>query len=393
MFGWELPPNNTGGLGIACQGLAKSLSKLGTNISFALPQPFNHPVQYMKILHHNLPGIKVTAINSLLQSYASHPHYETIYSKTHTSFINRYAGTLYQEAMRYAEIAKSWAKVTPHQIIHAHDWMTFPAAMAASCTSNKPWIAHVHATEHDRTGGNVDQRIADIEYQGLNKAEAVIAVSNYTKQIIHDKYSVPKQKIHVVHNGIDLKDFEPLSIRTIFPHDKIVLYVGRLTFQKGVEYLLKAAQEVLATHPDTIFLVVGDGDMYQKHILEAAGLGISDRVIFTGFLTGNKLRTVYQMADVLVMPSISEPYGLVALEAIASKTPIIISNQSGVSETINYALKVDFWDTHQIAQQIKFVFDFPQLSQEMVSLAHVQASRLTWHIAAQKTQSIYARLM
>lgn len=393
MFGWELPPYNTGGLGVACYGLARGLVDQGVGISFALPRKLSATVPFMQVLDHSLQGLEVTAINSLLQSYMDRREYAALNLEVRNEFMKMYGGNLYEESMRFADMAASWSKSTPHQIVHAHDWMTYPAGMRAARMGGKPWVAHVHATEYDRTGGNVDPRIAEIEYQGLNSADQVITVSNYTKDIIGRYYAIPQDKITVVHNGVDLVDFSPADIRRVFPNDKIVLYVGRLTFQKGVDYFLESARKVLSIHPDTVFLVVGNGDMYQHLIMQAARLGISQRVIFTGFLTGDKLRAVYQMADVFVMPSVSEPYGLVALEAIASGTPVIISKQSGVSETIKNVYKVDFWDTEKIANNINAVFEHPSLASEMVSMAKKEAAQLTWEKAALKTKSVYQNLL
>jgi glycosyltransferase involved in cell wall biosynthesis len=392
MFGWELPPDNTGGLGVACQGLAKGLSRQGVNISFALPRPLGMSVDYMDVLDVNLPHVKVTAINSLLQSYMSQAEYLSLKASTDSTSMH-VSDSLYQEAMEYAKVAKKLALNTPHQIIHTHDWMTFPAGMSASQASGKPWVAHVHATEFDRTGSIGDARISQIEYQGLQQADQVITVSQYTKNTIVKEYSINPQKINVVHNGIDLEDFQPSLVRQIFPHDRIVLYVGRLTFQKGVEYLIRSAKEVLATHPNTIFLIVGNGDMYRQHLLESASLGISDRIIFTGFLNGPKLRQVYQLADVFVMPSVSEPYGLVALEAIASSVPTIISKNSGVAETIKNVLTVDFWDIHKIARYITDIFDQPQEYERIAALAKSELNYLSWNNSAHKTVEVYRHVL
>jgi glycosyltransferase involved in cell wall biosynthesis len=271
--------------------------------------------------------------------------------------------------------------------------MTYPAGIRSAKKSAKPFVAHVHATEFDRTGGSVDQRIAELEYQGLTAADHVIAVSNYTKDTIVNKYAISKDKISVVHNGVDVMDFEPLNIKKIFPNHQIVLYVGRLTFQKGVEYFLQAASRVSQAHPNTIFLVVGDGDMYQKHVLEAASLGIGNKVIFTGFLQGDQLKTTYQMADAFVMPSVSEPYGIVALEAIASGVPTVISKQSGVSETLGNVYKADFWDIEALSQHINSILTYPTQARLVSELAKSEVRQLTWNQAAQKTLSIYKQVL
>ncbi|MFC1653977.1 glycosyltransferase family 4 protein [Patescibacteria group bacterium] len=390
MFGWELPPHNTGGLGVACYGLAKGLSQEGAKISFALPRKLPTDAPFMDLLSHDLENVKITAINSLLQAYFN----KTTYSKLRkASNMQLYGRTIYEEAIRFSEMANEWSERQDHNIIHAHDWMSYPAAMKANKKSGKPWVAHIHATEYDRTGGSVNPVIAETEYAGLNNASRVIAVSNYTKEIVHKKYSIASDKIDVVHNGIDLSEFSPRTIRRLFPNDNIVLFVGRLTFQKGVDYLLKAAQRVLEYQPNTIFLVVGTGDMEQQLIMDSAYMGIGGRVLFPGFITGQKLKDLYQMADVFVMPSVSEPYGIVALESIAAGTPAVISKQSGVAETLSNVMSVDFWDIHKMSSMILSALEYPVFSAEMTRLAREEALKLTWRVAAQKTMRVYNKIL
>lgn len=393
MFGWELPPHNSGGLGVACYGLTKGLSRQGVPIAFALPRRLQVHVPFMKLLSHDLQGVKITAINSLLEAYATEIAYQDHLTTLDQRSLRLYGQSMYEEALRFGDMAASWSQAQPHNLIHAHDWMTYPAALRAKRVSGRPWVAHIHATEYDRTGGSVNQQIADIEYQGLNSADKVIAVSQYTKDIVNRYYGVPLEKINVVHNGVDLVDFEPSDIKRLFPQDKVVLFVGRLTFQKGVEYFLQAAQETLVRNPNTIFLVVGHGDMYQKLVMQAASLGIAHRVVFPGFLSGEKLRECYQMADVFVMPSVSEPYGIVALEALATSTPAIISKQSGVAESLSNVFKVDFWDVKQMSQMISTLLTYPRFAQEMASLAQREAKALTWDKAAQKTIQVYQDIL
>lgn len=394
MFGWELPPNNSGGLGVACYGLAKGLSNVGVNISFALPRHLSTNIGFMNLLSHKLQGVSVTAINSLLGSYMNETSYYEYLSTEREENLKVYGKTLFDEAMRYGDMAASWARVQPHEIIHAHDWMTYPAGLRARKVSGKPFVAHIHATEYDRTGGRVNTKIAQIEYEGLNKSDKVIAVSNYTKKIVQRYYGVPSRKIEVVHNGVELSEFEPISnLRRMFPKDNVVLFVGRLTYQKGVEYLLQAAKKVLSKKPNTIFLVVGQGDLYEHLIIDAAKSGVAHRVVFTGFLTGDKLKACYQMADVFVMPSISEPYGIVALEALAAGTPAIISKQSGVAETLKNVHKVDFWKTEKMADLILNTLKYPVRAKEMTKRAKEEASLMTWRNAAQKTLAVYSKLV
>jgi glycosyltransferase involved in cell wall biosynthesis len=393
MFGWELPPYNSGGLGVACYGLAKGLTSQGVNISFALPRVLPYNIPFMKILDHHSDMLSLTAINSLMRSYMTNQDYFSLTQSANRQQLSLYGANLYEEAIRFGDMAASWAKSEPCQIIHAHDWMTYPAGMSAKRVCHQPFVAHVHATEFDRTGGNVDQRIAELEYQGLTAADQVITVSGYTKDVVNRYYGINKDKITVVHNGVDPVEFTAADIRRVFPNDHIALYVGRLTFQKGIEYFLRAAQEVLTYHPDTVFIVAGDGDMFTRHVLESAYLGISSRVIFTGFLTGQKLHSLYQMADVFVMPSVSEPYGLVVLEALASGVPCIVSKQSGVIESVKNLYTVDFWDTHKMAGLINTVLSHPELSKQMVHQAQQELKSLTWDHAARKTLSVYQSLL
>lgn len=394
MYGWELPPHNTGGLGVACYGLTKGLSRLGTHIAFGLPKRLPNGAPFMEILNHDVTNMQVMAFDSYLTPYAPLHSSLNLLEMANISYDPFLTGpSMYDEAMRFASTATAWGCRQPHHLIHAHDWMTYPAALATRHLSGKPLVTHIHATEYDRTGGNVDGRIAHVEYQGLQAADRVIAVSEYTKDIVHRKYAVPKEKITVVYNGIDPVEFSANDVRRIFPHDHVVLFVGRLTFQKGVDYFLKAAQKVLEATPNTVFIIVGNGDMYQKLIMDAAHLGIADRVIFTGFLTGHKLQSVYQLADVFVMPSVSEPYGIVALEAIAAGTPVIISKNSGVAETVKNTLPVDFWDTDKIAHLISYVLRYPSWSQEFSRMAKAELKPLSWDHAAQKVQTVYQQLV
>lgn len=394
MFGWELPPDNSGGLGVACYGLAKSLSQQGVKISFALPRKLKTNIEFMKVLDHHLQGVDITAINSQLKGYLSESEYdELIANGFNRDEILMYGQNMCDEAIRFGEMAANWSKNQSHDVIHAHDWMTYPAGLKAKQISGRPLVTHVHATEYDRTGGMVNSKIAEIEYQGLQKADRVIAVSEYTKGVINKYYGVDDEKISVVHNGVDLSEFSPIKMKQFFPGDKVVLYVGRLTFQKGVSYFLQAAKKVLTYQPNTIFLVVGKGDMYQRLIMEACNLGIGHRTVFAGFQNGDKLRACYQAADVFVMPSVSEPYGIVALEAIASGIPAVISKQSGVIETITNVLTVDFWDTEVMADKILSVLSYPKLAHEMNKAAMAEAKSMNWDKAAQLTLNVYRSVL
>lgn len=390
MFGWELPPYNTGGLGVACYGLAKGISQLGAQLSFALPRKLPVDAPFMNLVTEGLENVKITAINSLLQAYMNEQSFSHLRKDPQNL---RYGSTIYDEAMRFGELAKGWAQTQPHDILHAHDWMSYPAAMKAHRQSGRPWVAHIHATEYDRTDGHVNPQIAEIEYQGLNDANRVIAVSNYTKKVIEKRYSIASDKISVIHNGVDVSQFEPVAFRKLFARDQIVLFVGRLTYQKGIQYFLESAKQVLEMNPNTVFLVVGAGDMEQRLIMDASYMGIGSRVLFPGFMSGNRLRQLYQMADVFVMPSVSEPYGIVALEAVAAGTPTIISKQSGVAETLKNVWTVDFWDVQKMSRQILNALNFPSFSREIAKMAQQEATALTWESAARKTLDVYRSVL
>jgi glycosyltransferase involved in cell wall biosynthesis len=393
MFGWELPPHNTGGLGVACYGLAKGITSQGVNISFGLPRPLPDNIPFLDMLPNEINGFSVTALNSYLNPYQTNRQYLQKRQNSNKKYQSEYGNSIYEEAHHFANLGGEWAKTQSHKLVHVHDWMTYPAGIQATNKTGNPLVAHVHATEFDRAGSGVDHRIAELEYQGLTKATHIIAVSNYTKRVIHNKYNVPNDKISVVHNGIDLTEFTPHDFRTVFPHDKIVLFVGRLTYQKGVDYFLESAKKVLSEHPNTVFVVAGTGDMEQQLMMQAAYLGIGNRVIFAGFLSGNSLNAVYQMADVFVMPSVSEPYGIVALEAVARGIPTIISKQSGVAESLKNVKTVDYWDTYQLAQEISNSLRFPNTAREWAKAAKLEARKQTWDIAAAKTIRIYQGLL
>ena len=278
--------------------------------------------------------------------------------------------------------------------------MTFPAAQAVSAATGKPWIAHVHSTEYDRAGEGADQRVVQFEREGVNLADRVIAVSEFTRKILVNRYGMDKARCDVVYNGVEklisngTERTEPVAPTAgIKKDDKVVLYLGRVTMQKGPEYFVAAAKKVLEKMDNVKFVVAGSGDQIERTIEQAAKAGIGSKITFTGFLRGEDVRKVYEMADVYVMPSVSEPFGIAPLEAIAHNVPVIISRQSGVSEVLEHALKVDFWDTHDIANKIIAVLRHPPLSATMKEHADMEVRELTWDGAAAKCQAVYASLL
>lgn len=395
MFGWELPPHNSGGLGVACQGLAQALSKGGDKVTFVLPQKIDVQSDMFDIVfadEHSSVGY----INSLLSPYIRPEEYCALQQKYPSRFYSR---SLFDEVYRYALLSRELAKTQSFDVIHAHDWLSLKAGVAAKEVSGKPLVFHVHATEFDRTGGmGVNQQVYAVEKEGIQQADAVVAVSNLTKDIIVRHYGEPETKIQVVYNGIDARAYKPIpldkSLRALKrAGNHIVLFVGRITLQKGPDYFVQAAKKVAHYLSNTIFVVAGSGDMEAQIIEEGARLGISDKLLFAGFLRGRELQGVYQAADVLLMPSVSEPFGITALESLANKTPVIISRQSGASEALRHVLKVDFWDTDEMANKIVAVLTQPLLAHSLERNGKRNIARFTWSDAAEKCLKIYQGLV
>ena len=353
MFGWEFPPHNSGGLGTACYGLTKSLSKKGISIKFVLPGKIKSDVDFIKIISDDDVCARSHGkyiINSLLTAYSTNGSYkDRLFNENISSDFSPnnsiYGRDLFEEVERYAVIGERIASMESFDIIHAHDWLTFKAALAAKRVSGKSLVVHVHATEFDRTGGNsINQYVYDIEKMGMEQADLVIAVSNYTKDKIVNNYGIDPSKVRVVHNGVEHENYSLDKLNALRHHNKVVLFLGRLTLQKGPDYFVYTAKKVLEHYKDVIFVVAGSGDMEKFIIRKVAEMGLSDKFIFTGFLRGKDVLAIYKMADLSVMPSVSEPFGIAPLESLTQGTPVLISKQSGVSEVLNHCLKTDFWD-------------------------------------------------
>lgn len=389
MFGWEFPPFNSGGLGVACFGLARSLARAGVPLTFVLPTEM--PVRHT-LLDFLFANVKSLRVKSSLTPYL-----------TSAGYIRRdarYGDTLFDEVARYGEEGSRIASATSCDIIHAHDWLSFPAGVAARRATGKPLVVHVHATEFDRSGGHtMHGEVYHIEREGMHAADAVLAISERVKSIIVERYGIAGEKVSVVHNGVD-EDALP----NVPPEEnklyelkrrggKIVLFLGRITLQKGPEYFVRAARRVIEYVPEAFFLVAGSGDMEGRMIREAAELGIADRVLFAGFLRGREAAAAYRAADLYVMPSVSEPFGLTPLESLVCGTPALISKQSGVSEVLSHALKVDFWDIEEMANKIIAVLRHPSLRAELARNGGREARRQRWDIAAQKCLNIYSSLL
>ena len=385
MFGWEFPPYSSGGLGTACYGLTKSLAKKGTHITFVLPYYPDGDADFLDIV-----STKITfkRVDSPLRPYLSAARYSVLKGKANTPIM--YGESLFDEVYRYGEEAKRIASETDFDVIHCHDWMTFMAGIFSKRLKHKPLVVHVHSTEFDRTGGNsVNQYVYDIERYGMEQADMVIAVSNFTKRLIMQHYGIPEWKIKVVHNAVDQRQ---LSDEHVQRRQKTVLFLGRITLQKGPDYFLYAAKKVLEHDPDVRFIIAGKGDMERFIIEKSAELGISKNVLFAGFLKGKEIDKAYRMADLYVMPSVSEPFGITALEAIQAGTPVLISKQSGVSEVIAHALKADFWDVNDLANKILAILRYRTLSHVMSEHASQEITKFSWDTPAQKCIDIYNEL-
>ncbi|MBC7783142.1 MAG: glycosyltransferase [Burkholderiales bacterium] len=429
MLGWEFPPFISGGLGTACYGLTKAMSGIGTDVMFVLPRPVSSPFStHVKLVSpregsplaqpatefrmDEFENVTFRTVNAALNPYQTAMEYQERdeakraaqelsdsstkdatgqVAKSAPTGGGNYAGDMMSEVQRYAALATEIARNEDFDVVHAHDWMTYPAGLAVAALKNKPLVVHVHSTEFDRSGVHVDQRIYDIERRGVHGAIKVIAVSHFTKNVVAHHYGVDPKKIEVVYNAVELNgngtfDAEKYSIKR---DEKIVLFLGRITMQKGPEYFLAAAKKVLEIMDNVKFVMAGSGDMIRRTIEMAAAMGIGHKVLFTGFLRGSDVERVFKMADLYVMPSVSEPFGIAPLEAVANDVPVLISKQSGVSEVLTHALKVDFWDTNEMANKIVAVLRHPPLASTLREHGSFEVGKMSWTDSAKACVSIY----
>jgi glycogen(starch) synthase len=423
MLGWEFPPFISGGLGTACYGLTRALDQLGAKVTFVLPKAVESEyTTHVRLLspasrkgeggramaEAELRNVSFRSILSPLQAYATPKTYDEkiagilrlrretmglVNGSAHLRGGADYAGDLYREVHRYARMAVDLAANEDFDVIHAHDWMTYPAGAAIAALSGKPLIVHVHSTEFDRSGEHVNQMVYDIERMGMERASKVITVSQYTRGIVISRYGIPGDKVEVVYNGVERNGGWTLAETTIKREEKIVLFLGRITMQKGPEYFLHAAKRVLDVMDNVKFVMAGAGDLMYHSIELAARLGIGHKVLFTGFLRGDDVGRIYQLADLYVMPSVSEPFGIAPLEALDNDVPVIISKQSGVSEVLRHALKVDFWDINEMANKIVAVLKYPPLQMTLRNHGNFEVRKLRWRDAARNCLRIYQELL
>ncbi len=416
MFGWEFPPFNSGGLGVACQGLTRGLARQGTEILFVLPKIYGTlEGDYMQILsaekydkeNKEKKRIRFKIVDSILKPYLTSPAYirerSRIDQSTHKIQIpdaseDLYGSDLFSEIKRYSIHAKNIALLEDFDIIHCHDWLTFPAGITAKKIAelrglNTPLITHIHATEFDRTAGHPNQYIYDIEREGMHLADYVITVSEYTKNIIIKHYGIDPEKIYIVHNAIDFEESRISEQFKIKDHHKIVLFLGRMTIQKGPDHFLRIAKRISEIDDSVRFVMVGSGDMSNQIIEESANLGIGDKVLFSDFLNGEDVDRAYRMADVYVMSSISEPFGITPLEAMKNSTPVVISKQSGVSEILKNCLIVDFWDVDLMTTKILSILHNPEFRNHLSEEGLKEVKLLNWDRSANKCVELYKKVL
>ena len=390
MLGWELPPNNSGGLGVACLQMCSALASKGADIEFVVPYTDEHDIDFMTVT-----SARPVSVTEVVQAGGVYDSYKYTFQDGTEEWLD-----IFGQQRMYENSIGGIVEEAEFDVIHAHDWLTFRAALRAKEKSNKPLILHVHSIETDRAGGNTgNPLVREIEATALMIADQVIAVSEHTKKAIIHEYGIPADKIIVVHNSIDPSVVDELDADNAYNYCqamkeqgyKVVTNVGRLTIQKGLPSLLRAAQEVVNHEPKTLFLIVGSGEQYYELIELAADLGIGRNVIFTGFQRGKRWRDAFAVADLFVMPSVSEPFGLTPLEAVSYGTPSLISKQSGVNEVLKSCLRVDHWDEQSMANQIVSALRSDALRQELLSGAQKEYQSMSWNRSADKLMNVYDR--
>jgi len=390
MLGWELPPHNSGGLGVACYQMCKSLANNQVDLEFIIPYKADHKIDFMKVT-----SAKPADVVEIVQSGIAYDSYKYVYSDGHEEWRD-----LYSQAKFYENAVADMAKSIYFDVVHAHDWLTFRAAMRVKEIRDCPVILHVHSVESDRAGGKPGNPLVhEIEETSMLAADTVIAVSQHTKNLIIKDYNIPADKIEVVHNSIDINGLEKSNQNNSYRYlqqlknngYQVVANVGRLTIQKGLVNFLLAAKEVVYRLPKTIFLIVGSGEQYYELISLATELGIGQNVIFAGFQRGKQWRDSYAIADLFVMPSVSEPFGLTPLEAAFYDVPSIISKQTGVSEILNSCLKVDFWDINEMANKIVSFLSNEPLGEVLRSELQQELENISWDQSVKKIKNLYNR--
>jgi Glycosyltransferase len=421
MFGWEFPPHISGGLGTASYGLTKGLAQQDVEILFVMPKASgeedNSIGRIINASDIDMPNTTTTIddfwknvsflpVDSGLIPYLGIEEYAQYMKETEGggqrsfthlggkyNFSGKYGANLMEEVMRYAYIASKIAKEHDFDVIHAHDWLTYLAGIVAKRISGKPLVVHVHATEFDRSGENVNRIVYDLERTGMEHADAVVAVSNLTRNIVINRYGIDKSRVFTVHNAVDFSGREEKESHKKVVKEKVITFLGRITFQKGPEYFIEAANKVLKAYPNVRFVMAGSGDMMNQMVRRVAKLRIGTKFTFTGFLTGDDVNNMYSQSDVYVMPSVSEPFGISPLEAMRMGVPVIISKQSGVSEVLKHAIKVDFWDVDALADAMYGLLAYPTLTDTLKEEGTEEVNSLNWSDSAVNVKTIYQTIL
>jgi glycosyltransferase involved in cell wall biosynthesis len=423
MFGWEFPPHISGGLGTASYGLTKGMTAMDDlEVIFVVPKAWGDedqsvvrligankvPVAYKKIYYKGtrMPIEKIE-VSSKIVPYTDPEDFWKVLSsevagyqlfvqtdnKGMVDFSGRYDSNLLDEIYKYSIVASVIAEENEFDIIHAHDWLAYPAGIAAMEVSGKPLVIHVHATDFDRSGGNVNPDVYRIEKNGMDAASKIITVSNLTRDIVINKYNIHPDKVETVYNAVEQVNISDDIVVNKGFDDKVVTFLGRITLQKGPDYFIEAAYKVLKVMNNVRFVMAGSGDMMERMMRRAASLKITDRFHFTGFLKGRDVFTMLAMSDVYIMPSVSEPFGISPLEAMQSNVPVIISKQSGVAEILTHAVKADFWDIDAIADSIYGILNYPALANMFIKNGKEEVVRLKWDNSARHVRDIYERVI
>ena len=423
MFGWEFPPHISGGLGTASYGLTKGMTTLDDlEVIFVVPKAwgdedqtlvrlvganqvpvayklvfykgFRRPIERIEVSSKIVPYTDPDDFWKLVRSEVSgYNFFVQTNSKGKVDFSGKYDSGLLDEIYKYSVVAAVIADENEFDIIHAHDWLAYPAGIAAMEVSGKPLVIHVHATDFDRSGGSVNPDVYRIEKNGMDAASKIITVSNLTRDIVISKYNIDPDKVETVYNAVEpVKIAENCIIKKGFD-EKVVTFLGRITMQKGPEYFIEAAYKVLQVMDNVRFVMAGSGDMMERMMRRAAALKITDRFHFTGFLKGADVFSMLDMSDVYIMPSISEPFGISPLEAMQSNVPVIISKQSGVAEILTHAVKTDFWDIDAMADAIYGILNYPALSNMFIKNGKEEVIRLKWDNSAKHVRDIYYRVI
>lgn len=419
MFGWEFPPHISGGLGTACYGLTKGIAHISDlDIIFVVPKAFgdedqstmqlvganNIPIKHRKInISEHTKTLDYIEVDSKLVPYVDPEEFWTLNSyevsgsrkflqtneEGKVDFSGTYGPNLLKEIADYAIVSNVIAQDHEFDLIHSHDWLTYPAGIAAKEASGKPLVVHVHATDFDRSGGSVNPTVYEIEKRGMEAADKVITVSNLTRTTVIEKYGIPADKVVTVYNAVEpnINNGKPIFEKKV--GEKVVTFLGRITMQKGPEYFIEVANAVLKRMDNVRFVMAGSGDMMEKMIRRAASLNIMDKFHFTGFLKGDEVFQMLKMSDLYVMPSVSEPFGISPLEAMQSNVPVLISHQSGVAEILTYAIKTNFWDIEAMADAIHGIVSYPALSSMFIKHGKKEVDALKWENSARKVKAVY----